>query len=132
MKRIEIVYDAYAARKLNSGDVPKELEMIVSLPYCIQNMCIGGGRNWDGACPKYLRGMLDKDAVIKAFTRATRLLAIVSLDPMYVADVTLRFFNSRHVEGSFYDVTVNLSRSGKAMVGVIRTTQQLFQLALSN
>ena len=131
MQRIEIVYSSYAKRELHSGNVPKELEMIISLPYCIQNMCIGEGKNWDRACPKYLRDMLDKNATINAFSRATRLLAIVSLTPMYVATVTLRFFEGRHVEESFYEVTVNLNRAGKSMTGVIRTTQQLFELALS-
>ncbi len=94
-------------------------------------MCIGGGKNWDRACPKYLRGLLDKDITVKAFSKATRLLAIISLDPMHVATVTLRFFGSSRVENSFYEVTVNLSRAGKAMTGTIRTTQQLFQLAFS-
>ena len=130
MRRIEIVYTAYAARELHGGYLPQELQMIVALPHCIQNMCIGEGKNWDAACPKYLRGLLDKEATIRAFSRAVRLVAIVSLSPMYVATVTLRFFASSKAEGIFYDVTVNLSRSGKAMVGEIRTTQQLFQFIM--
>lgn len=126
MRKIEIIYDPYAARELHSGNVPKELEMIISLAHCVQNMCIGSGKNWDNACPKYLRGMLNKNDTIKAFYRATRLLAIVSLSPMYLATVTLRFFTGPRVEDSFHEVTVNLCRSGKAMTGEIRTTQQLY------
>ncbi|MBI4085085.1 MAG: hypothetical protein HY432_01080 [Candidatus Liptonbacteria bacterium] len=130
MKRIEIVYDAYAERVLNSSweELPKELEMIISLAYCIQNMCVGNGKNWDGACPKWLRGILDKNTTVGAFRKASRLLAIVTLNPMFVASVTLRFFGNRRNEKSFHEVTVNLSRAGKAMAGVIRTTQQLFSL----
>lgn len=133
MRKIEIVYSVYAERVLNSAweGVPEELERIVSLAHCIQNMCVGAGKNWDRACPKYLRGLLDKEMTVKAFSRATRLLAIVSLSPMFVATATLRFFENRHKEDSFYEVTVNLSRSGKAMTGEIRTTQQLYSLALS-
>ena len=133
MRKIEIVYGTYAERVLNSSweGVPQELEMIIGLAHCIQNMCVGNGKNWDRACPKYLRGLLDKDATVRAFSKATRLLAIVTRNPMYIATATIRFFESRHIENSFYEVTVNLNRGGKAMTGVIRTTQQLFQLALS-
>lgn len=133
MRNIEVVYGAYAERVLNSSweGVPQELEMIISLPYRIQKMCIGDGKGWDRECPKYLRGKLDKDATVRAFSKAMRLLAIVSLNPMFIATVTLRFFESRHIKESFYEVTVNLNRAGKAMTGTIRTTQQLYALALS-
>ena len=126
MRRIEIVYTPYAERELNSGGTPKELWTIVALPYCIQNMCVGNGMNWDAACPKYLRGQLDKEAVIRAFSRAPLLLAIVSLNPMGSATAKLRFFETGRTAKSFYEVTVNLSRDGKAMTGEIRTTQELF------
>ena len=133
MRKIEIVYGTYAERVLNSSweGVPQELEMIIGLAHCIQNMCVGNGKNWDRACPKYLRGLLDKEMTVKAFSRATRLLAIVSLNPLFVATVTLRFFESRRAENSFYEFTVNLCRSGKAMTEEIRTTHQLYALALS-
>jgi len=133
MRKIEVVYDSYAERVLNSSweGVPKELEMIMSLPYRVQKMCIGDGKGWDRECPKYLRGVLDRDITVKAFSKASRMLAIVSLNPMFIATVTLRFFESRHVEDSFYEVTVNLSRSGKSMTGEIRTTQQLYGFILS-
>lgn len=133
MRRIEVVYGQFAERVLNSSweGVPQELEMILSLPYRIQKMCIGDGKGWERECPKYLRGKLDKELVVRNFARATRMLAVVSLNPMFVATVTLRFFEGSHVEDSFYEVTVNLSRSGKTMVGEIRTTQQLYGLIMS-
>ena len=128
MKKIEIVYTSYAARELHSGNVPQELEMIIGLPYRIQRMCIGEGKSWDRECPRKLKGVLDKSVRIKSFYKATRLLAVVTLNPMFVATITLRFFENQNLEKSFYEVTINWSRSGKTMVGEIRTTQQLYQL----
>ena len=125
MRKIEIVYDTYAERVLNSDweCVPQELERIVSLAHCIQNMCVGNGKNWDRACPKWLRGVLNKDATIGAFRRASRLLAIVVLNPMFIASGTLRFFKRSRDEDSFYEVTVNLNRA------IIRTRS--FNLSFS-
>ena len=131
MRKMEILYDPYTEQDLHSGNIPQELEMIIGLAHCIQNMCVGNGKNWDRACPKYLRGLLDKDATVRAFSKATRLLAIVTRNPMYIATATIRSFESRHIENSFYEVTVNLNRGGKAMTGEIRTTHQLYALALS-
>ena len=129
MRNIEIAYDWITEKHLNSGRVPRPLQTIVSIPYCLQNMCIGEGMNWDQACPKYLRGTLDKAIMVKAFTVAKRLHATVSIGIMDTAAVTLRFFMGARTERSFFEITVHLNNNGKSMSGDIRTLQQLTEFA---